>query len=136
MTKQKILLLIPLTIVAGLLVYSWATILFTDVIATWRHYVALGLFAALIFLFFKSLTKSVLATGLYFIIGTCNLLTLTPSVTTNSYGLRIGSAEIWTPSFQLLSFGLLVLYFILNFDTLTNIYLDYKETRQAKNKNP
>lgn len=134
MKKQKILLLIPLTIVAGLLAYSWATILFTDVVATWRHYVAVGLFIALMFLFFRSATKTVLATGLYFIIGTCNFLTLTPSVTTNSYGLKIGSAEMWTPSFQLLSFGLLVLYFILNFDTLTNIYLDYKEAKQAKNK--
>lgn len=124
-----------MTIVAGLLVYSWTAILLTDIIAAWRHYLAFGLFLVLIFLYIKSFTKSVLATGLYFVAGACNLLTLTPSVTTSSYGIRVGSAEMWTPSFQLLSFGLLILYITLNFDTLTNIYLDYKEKRQAKNKN-
>ena len=134
MTKQKILLLIPLTIVTGLLVYSWATILFTDVVATWRHYLALALFIGLIYLFFKSFKKTVLATGIYLIFGTCNLLTLTPSVTTNSYGMRIGSLELWTPTFQLLSFSILVLFFVLNFDTLINIRLDYQEARKAKKK--
>src|SRR5579862_1735270 len=132
MTKQKILLLIPLTIVAGLLIYSWATILFTDVVATWRHYLALALFIGLIYLVFKSFKKTVLATGIYLIFGTCNLLTLTPSVTTNSYGMRIGSLELWTPTFQVLSFGILMLFFVLNFDTLINIRLDYQEARQAK----
>jgi hypothetical protein len=132
MQKQKILLLIPLFIIGGLLIYSWAVILFTEVDATWRHYLALALFGGLIFLFFKNFTKTILATGVYLILGTCNLLALTPSVTTNSYGLRIGSLELWTPTFQLLSFGLLLLFFFLNFDSLVNIYLDYKEARQTK----
>jgi len=86
----------------------------------------------LLYLLFKDWKKAVLATGFYLLIGTCNLLSLTPSILTNSYGLRITSVEIWTPSFQLLSFGIFILYGILNFDTLVNIYLDYKE---AKNKN-
>ena len=132
MKKQKILLLIPIAIIGGLLIYSWATILFTEIIATWRHYLALALFIGLIYLFFKSFKKTVLATGVYLIFGTCNLLTLTPSVTTNSYGIRIGSFELWTPTFQLLPFGILVLFFMLTFDTLINIRLDYQEARQAK----
>jgi hypothetical protein len=132
MTKQKVLLLIPLAIVAGFLMYGWATILFTDIIATWRHYFACILFTALVFFYFKSLTKAVLATGIYLVIGTCNLLTLTPLVTSDSFGLRIFSVQIETPPFQLLSFGLLVLFSILNFDTLTNIYLDFKDAQQAK----
>jgi hypothetical protein len=132
MTKQKILLFIPLAIIGALLIYSWTIILFTDVEATWRHCLALVLFVGLIYLFFKNFKKTVLGTGLYLIFGTCNLLTLTPSVTTNSYGLRIGTLELWTPTFQLLSFGILLLYFILNFDTLINIRLDYIEARQAK----
>jgi hypothetical protein len=114
------------------LIYSWTIILFTDVEVTWRHYLALALFAGLIYLLFKNFARTVLATGIYLIFGICNLLTLTPSVTTNSYGLRIGSLELWTPTFQLLSFGILVLYFILNFDTLINICLDYLEAREAK----
>ncbi len=129
MTKQKILLLIPLTIIGGLLIYTWSTILFTDIMATWRHYLTIVLFIVLIFLFLKNFKRTILATAFYLILGTCNLLTFTPSVTFNSYGLRIASIEIWTPTFQLLSFGLLILFSILNFDTLVNIYLDYKEAR-------
>jgi len=132
MTKEKTLLLIPLAIISGLLLYTWTIVLFTDIEATWRHYVALGLFATLTFSYFKSFTMTVLATGIYLILGTCNLFTLTPSVTTNSYGLRIGSLELWTPTFQFLSFAILLLFFVLNFGTLINIRLDYSEARQAK----
>ncbi|MEO6722259.1 MAG: hypothetical protein ABIN67_17965 [Ferruginibacter sp.] len=132
MTKQKTLLLIPLTIIAGFLLYSWGTFLFTEVVATWRHYLALGLFAILVFLYFKSFKKTVVATGLYLIIGTCNFLTLTPSVRWDSYGLKVVSVEISTPRFQLLSFGLLTLFCILNFDILVDMYLDYNERKKAK----
>ena len=134
MTKRKLLLLIPLAIIAGFLIYTWTNILFMGFDSNWRHYVALGLFVLLIYLYFKSFKKAILATGLYLLIGTCNLLTLTPSVTTDSYGIRIASLEIATPMFQLLSFGILVLYSILNFDTLVDIYLDYKEAKKAKQK--
>lgn len=134
MTKKKTLLLIPIIIIAGLIIYSWAIILFTEVIATWRHYLALALIVGLIFLFFKNFKKAIIGTGIYLILGTCNLLALTPSVTTDAYGIRIGSLKLWTPSFQLLSFGLLLLFLILNFDTLTDIYLDYKEARTKNNK--
>jgi hypothetical protein len=130
MTKQKILLLIPLAIIGSFLIYSCVTILSTDVVATWRHYLSFALFSILIFLFFKNNKKTLLATIFYLILGTCNLLILTPSVTTNSYGLSIGSIEMWTPGFQLLSFGLLVLLLILNFDTLVNMYFDFKEAKK------
>lgn len=135
MTKQKILLLIPLAIVGGLLSYTWIIILFTDVVATWRHYPSIALFIILMLLFFKNFKKTILATAFYLLLGTCNLLVLTPSITSNSFGVGIGSVQIWTPAFQLLSFGLLVLFAILNFDTLVNMYLDYKEVKaQQKSK--
>ena len=134
MTKQKILLLVPFGIIAGFLIYSWIIILSTEVVATWRHYLAAVLFFVLIFSILKNFKWTILATIIYLILGTCNLLTLTPSVTTNSYGAKIGSIEMWTPSFQILSFGLLVLFLILNFDTLINMYLDYKETKEQNKK--
>lgn len=134
MTKKKILLLIPLLIIGGLISYTWITLIAEGFIPIWRHYIALALFAVLIFLFIKNFTKAVLATAVYLILGTCNLLTLTVSTVWNSYGIHVGSAEIWTPSFQLPSFGLLVLFGVLNFDILTNIYLDYKEASQLKSK--
>lgn len=132
MVKKKILLLIPLVIIAGLIIYSWAVILFTEVVATWRHYLALALFVGLTLLFFKNFTKTILGTGFFLILGTCNLLSLTPSVTTDAYGIQIGSLKLWTPTFQLLSFGILLLFLILNFEAVINIYLDYKEAKKKK----
>ena len=128
MTKQKILLSIPLSIVAGFLIYCWITILSTDILATWRHYIALVLFFVLILLYLKSFALTVIGTGLYLLFATLNVLSITAEMGTTWF--RIGLAE--TPHLQLLSLGLLILFFILNFDTLTNIYLDYKESKEPK----
>ena len=95
------------------------------VVKTWQHYVALGLFAVLVFLFFKSFNKTVIATGLYLLLATFNGLSMTPEIITSWF--RIGPVE--TPPFQLLSLGLLVLFLILNSDTLVNMYLDNKESK-------
>lgn len=134
MTKKKLLLLIPLLLIAGLILYTWITVLTGDNVLVWRHYTGLVLFVPLIYLFTKSFRKTVLATIIYLILGICNVLTLTPAIIWNSYGIRIGSANIETPPFQILSFGLLVLLCILNFDTIVDIYLDFKEMRQTKMK--
>jgi len=134
MPKPKKLLLIILIIIAVILAYSWSIILLTEIEATWRHYLALLLFIPLLILFKKDFKKAVLSTGLYLILGTCNLITLTPSVTSNSYGIRIGAIELWTPTFQLYSFLILILFFLMNFNTLVNYYLDYQDSKKAKNK--
>jgi hypothetical protein len=134
MSKARILLFIPIAIVAGFLLYTWTIILFSEVVATWRHYLALGLFITICFTIYKRFTKGVIATGGYLVLGTINCLTITPSNRVNSYGLRIGSLEMWTPSFQLLSFGILLLYLILNFDMLIDIYLDYSERKRLAKK--
>jgi hypothetical protein len=130
MRKKKILLLIPLLLIAGLILYTWITVLTGDNVLVWRHYTGLILFVPLIYLFTKNFRKTILGTVIYLIFGICNVLTLTPSIIWNSYGIRIGSANIETPPFQLLSFGLLILLCVLNFDTLVDIYLDFKEMRQ------
>ena len=44
MTKKKVLLLIPLLLIAGLILYTWITVLFGDNILVWRHYTGLLLF--------------------------------------------------------------------------------------------
>lgn len=134
MTKKKLLLLIPLLLIAGLILYTWITVLTGDNVLMWRHYTGLVLFVPLIYLFTKNFRKTVLATIIYLILGICNVLTLTPAIIWNSYGIRIGSANIETPPFQILSFGLWVLLCILNFDTIVDIYLDLKEMRQTKMK--
>ena len=126
MKKQKNLALIPLLIVSGLLIYTWSIIIFTDIVATWRHYVGLLLFLPLPYLQIKKFEAGLWATGSYFIVGTCNLFSLTPDITTHSYGINIGTLELSTPAFQLLPFGLLIIYSIVNFDSFVNIYVEHK----------
>jgi len=130
MTKRKIFLLIPLVIAAGLLIYCWTIILSTDTLATWRHYVGFGLFLILAFLYFKNLKLTIVGTGIYLLLATFNVLSMTAEISTS--WLRIGPVE--TPPIQLLSLGLFILFAILNFDILIDIYLDYKEAKQLKAK--
>lgn len=130
MIKKKILLLIPLAIIAAQLIYCWITILSEDLVILWQHYSALVLFAVVVFIYFKNFTKAVISTGAFLLIGTCNGFSLTPGINTTSF--RVGILE--TPPFNFLSFGLLLLFFILNFDTIVNMYLDHKEAKHAEKK--
>ena len=134
MKKQKILALIPLTIAGGLLLYTWSIILFTDIIATWRHYAGLLLFLPLPCLQIKKFKAGLWATGLYFVVGTCNLFSLTPDITTHSYGINIGTLDLSIPAFQLLPFGLLIIYFIVNFNSFVKIYVGHKFKDSASKK--
>jgi len=130
MTRQKIFLSIPLAIMATFLIYCWTIILSTDILATWRHYVGLGLFLILILFYFISFKLTAIGTGLYLLLATINVLSMTAEISTS--WVRIGPVE--TPPVQLLSLGLFILFAILNFDPLIDIYLDYKEAKQAKAK--
>jgi hypothetical protein len=126
--KLKILLLIPLGIIAGLLIYSWTIFLLTDIIATWRHYLALGLFTILVYLYFRSFEKCVVATGVYLLLATFNALSMTPQIILG--WVKIG--PIKTPPFGTLSLLLLILFLILNADALVNMRLDQKEAKTRR----
>ena len=123
--RQKVLLLIPLGIITGLLIYSWTTFLLTDTTASWRHYLALGLFTVLVYLYFNSFEQTVIATGLYLLFATFNAFSMTPQIMTSWF--NIGSIE--TPHFVTSSLLLLILFLILNSDALVNMYLDQKEAK-------
>ena len=131
--KQTVLLLIPLGIITCLIIYSWVSFLLTDMTPTWRHYSALGLFAVLVYLYFKGLKKTVIATGLYLLLATLNVLSLTPETITGWSNLGTPFGSIETPHFQILSLTLFILFLVLNFDTLFNMYLDYKEAKTERN---
>jgi hypothetical protein len=120
--KRVILAFIPLIIIAGLLIYNWSDILFTGTLAVWRHYVGLLLFLPLPYLVIKKYTLGLFGTGIYLLLGTLNLLALTPSIDTIAFGL----GGHMTPGFQLLPLGLFVLYAVLNFNAFVDIYVDYK----------
>lgn len=129
-TRQKLFLSIPLVIVAGLLIYCWAIILSTDILATWRHYIGLGLFLIIILLYFKSTTLTIVGTGAYLLLATFNVLSITATIKTS--WISIGPVQ--TPPIQLSSFGLLILFSILNFDQVIDVYLDFKEARESNKK--
>ena len=101
-----------------------------EYLATWRHYVGLLLFVGIVLLLFKDFKRSVIGLGIFLLLATFNALAITPAITTS--WLNIG--RLTTPPVQLISFGILVLYFILNMDTLIDIQLDYKEAKEQKAK--
>lgn len=68
--------------------------------------------------------------GVFLLLATFNALAITPAITTS--WLNIGG--LTTPPVQLMSLGILVLYAILNMDTLIDIQLDYKEAKEQKAK--
>ncbi|MBB1286345.1 hypothetical protein HRH25_18320 [Flavisolibacter sp. BT320] len=130
MSKKKVLFLIPFLLVAGFLLFCWTKILAGDIIATWRHYVGLLLFVGIIFLFFIDFKKSVIGLVVFLLLATFNALAITPAITTT--WLNIG--EHSTPPIQVPSLGILVLFSILNMETLIDIQLDYKEAKEQKAK--
>ena len=132
MTKQKILIAIPFLLVAVVLTYCWTTILFTDALALWRHYIGLLLFVPLIVLFFKDTTKATIGLGIYLLLAVFNMLAITPSITI--YWINIRSSRLATPPVQLSSLAIFILYFVLNLDSLINIQLDYKDSKLSRIK--
>ena len=133
MNKQKVLVLIPVVITGAFLTYTCCVILFTDVCATWRHYLSLICFLVLIYILTKNnFKKSLFAATIFLIAGTTNLFVLTPSITSHSYGITVAGFTIATPPFQLLSFLIFILFCILNFNALADAYLDYKEIKEQK----
>ena len=69
----------------------------------WRHYTGLILFAVVIYFLITNFKKAVLATGIFLIIGTLNLFSITPSVLLYNV-VRIFSFEIAT-SFSNLNYS-------------------------------
>lgn len=130
MTKPWTSLLIPMAITGSFLLYCWTIILTTEVLATWKHYAGLVLFVPLVYLFIKDVHKATIATGIYLLLGVFNLLAITPTVTS----FWIGSYSIHTPPVQLLFLGIFALYFIINFKSLIDIYLNYTEAKALKKK--
>lgn len=128
MIKKRIFLSIPLVIAAAFLIYCWAILLSTTLLANWRHYVALLLFLPLIYFYFKSYKWALVGTGIYLLLGTFNILSLTAAI--SSWGLTIGTVD--STSINLISLALLILFVTLNFSKLIEIYVDYTEARHAK----
>lgn len=129
--KKKILFFIPFGIVSIILFYSWFIFIMTDNIVVFANY--LGLFFFIPIAYFlsnnKTFKKATVLFGIYLVLATINLFSFLPYVMTSSFGISLGSFKIWTPQLNGFALIILILYGILNFDTLTDIYLDYKEAK-------
>lgn len=130
MNKEKLLILIPLLAIVALLSYTWVTFIFTEKAPVWKHYLALLFFSILIVLFLRSTRQTVIGTGIFLILATVDLAALLPSITTA--WVRIG--PISTPPLQPLTLGLLILYFLLNANTLFDTYLDFQEVKKSRSR--
>lgn len=117
-----------MAIATGLMIHCWIIILFTDGSPEWRHYLGLTLWLVLIFLYLKSFRWAILATGIYLLLASCNVLAMTPVISTS--WLTIGPVR--TPPVQGLSLILFVLYAFLNADFLIDMSLHLKKSRTPK----
>ena len=130
MSKQKIYFLIPFLIVTAILFCCWALIWSGEYLASWRHYTGLALYLLLLVLSYNNIKRATIALGIYLLLAVCNLLVITPAITTTV----IGIGPVNTPPFQLMSLGIFTLYLILNLNTLLDMWLDYKKGRQGRLK--
>jgi hypothetical protein len=129
-TKRKILFYIPLLITAIILANTWANFLFTDYVPHFTNYMGLLLFIPVVYFLFKdkSCKKSLLALGIYLLLATFSLANITIFVT-RSAGMNISGLEIPLPPLNGVGMLLFILYCVLNFGTLVELQLDYKESK-------
>lgn len=129
-TKRKVLFYIPLLITACILANTWATFLFTGIYAQIANYIGLILFIPVIYFLFKdkSCKKPLLALGIYLLLATFNLANIT-IFARSSMGIIISGLAMPLPSLNGFSLLLFILYCVLNFGTLIELLLDYKESK-------
>lgn len=130
MTKKRILSLVPLLLVSAFLLYCWCLLLLEQIIPVWRHYVGLALFLPVVYGHAKKRPWAVVGLGIYLMLATFNALAFTTVITT--HWLNIGSGGLHTPPVQLSSLGILILWFVLNVDTLIALELDYRAARKNR----
>jgi len=119
----KILQLLPFSIALAIMIRCWFQQSSMHYIPQWQHYSAVLCALIVVYFLLKDLNKALIALGCFFVVGTCNGLSLTSAIVRNS--ITIFGVE--SPPFNSLSLGLLFLFFILNFTTIVNLYLDHKE---------
>lgn len=130
--KHKIIGSIPFISICIIISFSWFEIITTEYAATWRHYTALILVLINMIIYFIRYKQAVIFTGIIFILATFNLLSFFMVVRTSSLGINIGASKISTPEIQLLSLTLLTIYCIINFNFLTDWYMEQKEKKANK----
>ena len=127
---KYILLLVPLIVIAGQLIFCWWTIFSTDFIAVTKHYIGLIFSLTLLIFCLQGFTKALLVTGIFLLLGMTNLFSLTPPIISEQF--RIGPMKM--PPFQPFSTGVFFLYLVLNIVSLIQLNEDYKRRQRQANK--
>src|SRR5438309_6903778 len=126
-TKTRIL--IPFLLTAIALIYCWVMLIVNHYVPSWKHYAALIGFLIIALLSWKKFSNILIPLGCYLLIATFHII----SLSYNQSVFGFGPDTPYTPRFQLLSLGVLVLYAILNLDVIIEWNLDRKE-RKAVSK--
>jgi hypothetical protein len=114
------------------MIYCWGDFILTNSHPYVPNYFGLLLFLPLVYFLFKdkTLKKVIVLTGFYLLLSTINLVSFLPFKTTSFFSLTTGAFDIsWSPEINLFALFLFIVYLIMNFGTLIEIHLDYKEMK-------
>lgn len=130
--RSEILRLLPFLLGLGVLTYTWSMIFSPEYIATLKHQIALFLFFVNVAVYFFKFNYGIYFTGLIFLLATFNIIAIYPDITTSSYFIKIGNTELATPSVQIKSLILLVVFIVFNGGYLFEKYADFKYGKKEK----
>ena len=129
--KYRILQITPFIIMFCIVANTWVIFLSTEYEASWKHYLLLAFILINGILYSRKWKLAVLLTG--FLLICCTFYLLPPFLQVESAFIHIGPIPI--PWIEYWSFLILLIYFIINFNYLIELYLDFKEHRKVvKNK--
>lgn len=130
-TKRKIFFFVPFAIVACYLLYSWYIIFIESITPHFTNDLGVILFVPVVYFLFKDKTfvKPLVTLGIYLLLASFKLANIFPythiyQVTLGFFGLKFPF-----PDMSGTAFLIFVLYGVINFGSLVNIYLDYKESK-------
>lgn len=131
-TTKKIILLVSFILLAAVLVRSGIQFIQAGVPFHDAYMLAvLAFLPCCYFIFrFKAFKTTVLWLLIYLVLATFNIISWTFENSYTNVFIKIGEFQIITPRFNGSAFGMLLIYSLINIDTLINIYLDYKESKK------
>ena len=120
----------PYLLTVIVLIYTWSVIVTTDYYATLKHQIALILVLINLGIYFFKFDYGIVFTGILLLLATFNFIALFPDIVSSSYFIRIADKEIATPTIQGKSLLLMIVFLVLNFGYLIEMYANYKYTKK------
>ena len=119
---KKLLLLLPLMILVGAALYTLWVVYSTNNVLTTKHEFGLGLVLVCIVVSFIRLNWGVYLTGITLFLGVGNLVVFTPTIDTDSFGIRLGNNFDLAITIQTFSFLVLIFYLIISRKIIASIF--------------